>query len=115
MNERKLRQRDFEILAKILDACSDWAKPYHIFAKCSARWASSKKILDDLENRHLVEKKTVLQAIRYKDRHALSKTPRTHACVFYKRTVMGSEFLHWCKVLISIWTINTRTQNESKL
>ena len=113
MSVRKPRRRDFEILADILDACPDWTKPYHIFAKCSGRWTSAKKVLDDLDNKRLVEKKTVLQAVRYKNRHALSETPRARAYVLYKRTTAGSEFLHLCRLLTAMWTVkNKRVQDE---
>ena len=83
------------ICADILNACKDWEKPTHIRDKTHSNFSFLCKMLDQLIDKGLAEKKEIRTnfSIHHAGRKMLSNNPKTYSKRLYKITEKGLLFL----------------------
>ena len=91
-----MTRRDTIIMyANILKACKNWEKPTHIRDKTHSNFSFLSKMLDQLRDKGLVEKKEVRTnfSIHHAGRKMLSNNPKTYSKCLYKATEKGLLFV----------------------
>ncbi len=96
------RRHRFEIVAGILEQCSDWSRPIPMLSRLQVNSSEGMRLLEVLVNKGLLEKMVLLKRKRTGS-CMLGSDPKPYSRNLFRRTERGCEFLRLWKLVVKVW------------